>query len=1537
MITNHIINGYQVSEEIYNSSRTVVYRAVRQSDNLPVVIKLLKNSDPSFNELIKFHNQYAIAKNLHLPGIIQIYSLEIYQNRYALIMEDFGGISLKDLPQINKAKVISLQEFLYLAISLCETLDALIHHHIIHQDIQPANILINPHTQQVKLIDFGLASVLPRETPTSINPQILAATRAYLSPEQTGWMNRSVDYRTDFYSLGITFYELLTGELPFSAVDSMEFLHDHLLVHEINHEIPYVISQIINKLMAKKAEDRYQSACGLKFDLEKCLLELQSTGTISEFAIAQQDTCVDAKRFVVRYRFLIPEQLYGREKAIETLLKTFYGVSQGATTMLLVTGVSGVGKTAVIKAVYQPVIKQRGYFIQGEYNQFNLHIPFSGLVQALQDLIRQLLKEHEDNLQIWRNKILAAVGNNGQLLIDIIPELVFIIGKQSPVIQLTGIAAENRWNSLLQDFIQVFTSAEHPLVIFLDNLQWADAASLKLIELLIKNYRHLCLIGAACDQEVSQPHPLLLNFLKIAQKSDNFHTLNLAPLTLEQVNQLVADTLKCPENIALPLSQLLFQQTQGNPLFTTQFLKALYEDGWIQFNQQQGYWQCDTAQLSQQPLTKEVVALIAMQLCKLPDYIQELLKLAACLGKTFDLATLAMVSQASQAETATFLWKALQSGFILPMSDDYKFYLSQETQEIQPHSQTASYQFLHECVQQAAYSLIDRDSQAAIHLQIGQRWLNYASPDQREQHLLAIVNHLNLGIPLITTANERENLANLNLAAGRKAIATMDYGAAIAYSSTGIALLPTTAWESHYPLMLALHEAITEASFLNNDFTQMEQWAIAALPHIRTLLDTSKLQQTRILAAQSQGRYSEAIQMGLSLLHLLGIEFPEQPTQEDISEAFGLTRSLWINQPIHSLLDLPAMSDRQILVAMDILAALVNPAYTNAPTLMPLLIFKQVELSIRFGNCPISISAYSEYGLILCGIIGDIEIGYEFGELALSLQAQLPSDPLLARNSYVVHSYIKHWHTPLSTNIPALQAAYQMGIETGDIEIACLSATTACFYAYYAGQELTELAQKMAVYSRSIHQHQQTIAIACQDVHHQAVLNLLGQAKVPYRLSGQIFHQETSLAKLHQINLRPALFMWYMNQTILYYLFGKNEEAAQTSAQIGQYIDGVVALFIVPIYCFFDSLIQFSQYATATPEARHSILLQVQQHQNKLNYWANFAPQNHQHRCELVAAEQYRVLGNKAEAIKSYDRAIALAKESHYIQDEALANELAAKFYLDWGKERVACGYMQEAYSCYVKWGAKAKTDDLEQRYPQLLTRILQSAPRVTQPETCANVSDPAAHITSKTPPVLDFDLLQQFSQFFHSEVHLARLGAKFMEAAIAHTDVDKGALMINYQGSLAVVIQYDQQQLQPFAVNSLDSCVDLPLSIIRYVEQTLELTVTNADIPDSFAADPYFSHHNPQNLLCIPILQSEQLIGLLYLENSLTQQSFSCDRLETLHQLCNQAAIYLENASRYHTLEQKFMQLTSEMSQILDELQATQKQFAESDTNFGF
>jgi len=1504
------IAGYRIVEQLYLGSHTAVYRAVQTATQRSVVIKVLRREYPSFGELVQFRNQYAIAKNLPIPGIIQPLSLEPVGSGYALVMEDWGGVALASYIQQQS---LDLTDVLAIALQIADILHDLIQHRVVHKDLKPANILIQPESKQVKLIDFSIASLLPKETQEIQSPNILEGTLAYLAPEQTGRMNRGIDYRADFYALGVTLYQLLTGTLPFVSDDPLELIHCHLAkvpvpVEQVNPDVPEVVAAIVTKLMAKNAEDRYQSALGLKHDLEQCLTQWKTTGEIAEFELGQRD---------LSDRFLIPEKLYGRETEVAQLLAAFDRVADGASELMLVAGFSGIGKTAVVNEVHKPIVRQRGYFIKGKFDQFNRNIPLSAFVQALRDLMGQLLSESDAQLTQWQAKILAAVGENGQVLIDVIPELEQIIGKQPPAPELSGSAAQNRFNLLFQKFIEVFTTAEHLLVMFLDDLQWADLASLQLIKLLMNDNGYLLMLGAYRDNEVSPVHPFILAVEEIRKASAIVNTITLAPLDLADTNHLVADTLKCSRELAQPLTELIDRKTQGNPFFTTQFLKALHEDGQITFDRDRRYWQCDIAQVNALSLTDDVVEFMAVQLQKLPAETQQVLKLAACVGNQFDLTTLAIISEQSQTDAATALWKALQEGLILPTSQVYKFF--QGTEQSAPESSVnPTYRFLHDRIQQAAYSLISKENSVTIHYRIGRLLLSHFSSVAQEERIFEIVGHLNPGISLIVNPGERIELARLNLIAGHKAMTSNAYAAALEYLSQAIDLLPKDAWTEHYAFTLELHHHRLDAAYLNTQYEDLEAWGEIVLQQATSLLDRIKVYETRMMALQSQGRFLEVVETGLQVLKLLGIEFPAQPTPADIDAAYERSRQAWQGRDPLSLLDLPAMQDPQLIAAIQIMSKIVPSAHIAAPPLLPLLSFKQVELSIQHGNSPISIFSYADYGLILCGIIGDIPTGYEFGKLSLALLERLQITSFKSRAYFIVNAFIRYWREPLQHSIPLLLEGYRSGLESGDWECVALNLLTASHYQYWTGHELSALAKDMLIYRQVIDQVKQEATLKSHEVYLQTVLNLLGQAKLPYDLQGHIFNADQSLPLLQSANDRVSLCHVYLNQAFLCYLFEQDELAVEHASHLAEYADGVCGYFQMVVWMFYDALIQIRCYPKALPEQQLLILERIADHQVKLKVWAIHAPFNHQHRWQLVAAEQHRVLNQRAEAIDLYDQAIAGAKSNGFIQEEALANELAAKFYLGWGKEKIAQEYLTNAYYGYVHWGAKAKVQDLERRYPQLLAPILQQqqttlsttetvfATTFLAPSQAPSTKSSTSGSTSIST-ALDLATLLKASQALSREIQLDKLLATLLHTVLENAGADKGVLLMprDHQWFVEAIATVDQPaQVQSIA---LSSSPEIPHSLINTVKRSPQpVVIMDATLHPTLATDAYVVQQQLKSMLCTPILQQGELVAILYLENHVTVGAFTSDRVELLNFLCAQAAISLKNAQLYQQAQEK-------------------------------
>ncbi|NEO85809.1 MAG: AAA family ATPase [Spirulina sp. SIO3F2] len=1544
--------GYQQTELLYTGTRTLVYRAIHLSDAQSVIIKVLRNPHPTFNELVQFRNQYVITRNLEQPHIVQPLALQRYDNGYALVMPDEGAISLASYWQ-NAAH--ELRELLNIAIQLAEALHILAGQQIIHKDIKPANILIHPQTQQIQLIDFSIASLLPKEQRQLVNPKGLEGTLAYISPEQTGRMNRGIDYRSDFYSLGVTLYELLVGTVPFTKEEPLELIHAHIaqvpmspgdLLNAQGLFHPQALSGIILKLMAKNAEDRYQSALGFKHDLERCLQSLDSTGEIADFELGERDMCD---------RFLIPEKLYGREAEVQTLLDAFERVASpptsrgqgtrsqgGRAEMLLVVGFSGIGKTAVVNEVHKPIVRQQGYFIKGKFDQFNRNIPFSAFVQALRDLMGQLLGEADAELQTWKAQILEAVGESGQVLIEVIPELERVIGVQPPVPELSGTAAQNRFNRLFEQFTAVFTTPEHPLVMFLDDLQWADSASLNLMKVLMadRETSYLLLLGAYRDNEVFPAHPLMRMLTELEKQEAAISTITLAPLSEQQINQLVAETLSCNLEIAMPLTKLVYRKTQGNPFFTTQFLKGLYEDKLITFNRELGYWQCDLAQVHAAALTNDVVAFMAGRLLKLPQATQDVLKLAACIGNQFDLETLAVVKEAALEESAADIWCALQEGLVIPTSQSYKFFQSAiDTQLSQ--DETVGYRFLHDRIQQAAYSLIPEAQKQKTHLTIGRLLLGHTSEKNLDDKVFEITNNLNYGIELIDDQREKTQIATLNLRAAHKAKKSTAYAASANYLSFGIQLLKENGWHDNYLLMFDLHKECAESEYLQGDLGRSEIIANKALERARSAIEKIEIYNILIVQYTVTAQYQKAIDFGRIALNLLEIQWQDDQLKQDLEQELQSAKEQLGDREISALIDCPEMVIPEKRSAIEILHNLLPATFSVHQALWCVLVVKMVNLSLQYGHIAECCFGYSFYGVLVNSMFGDYKSGHEFGILSLNLSRKFKDLAQESKACNILAAFLLHWQQPIHYCETINERGYEAGLESGQLQFIGYITYNRILSLFHSGKNLdgllTEFSTYLPLLEKIKHYYSYDILVGCQLAISSLTSIPLDESPGAIKSAQEHQYFDTCRSRdsfpgicIYQILKAQILYLFYCPQKAL--------EALLSAQELIQFIDGH---FTIAEYSYYHSLSLLGHYKSASCVEQAKILDQVQNNQKQLRMWAEGCPENFQHKVNLVEAEVAQNRQEQLLALEMYDRAIVGAKENQFIQDEALANELAAKFYVAWGKEKIASIYMQEAYYCYARWGAKAKTDHLKSHYPELLTPILQkqqdefdaidSLTSLTQTLTATLQSQTQS--SASLSEALDFAAILQAAQKLSSTIELDELLGEMAEIILTNAGAQKIALLIpdGEQWQLQataeqiengkIVTKIPAQRLTPESL--------VPIRLIQYVKNTQEpVLISKAKTEMTGILEGYLPKHQPQSVLCVPLLNQGNLVAIAYLEHPTTKGVFIHSRQTIVEFLCAQAAVALQNAQLY----QRAQLSQAKTEQALVELQQTQIQLVQSE-----
>ena len=1568
---------YTVTHKIYESPKTIVYEGYRTEDKYPFIFKMLPSEYPEPKRVAQFHHEYEITRGLNLPGIINSYGVQKYQNHWVLILENIQGETLNKLIATNS---IDLVTFLHIAIRLAESLNELHANNIIHKDIKPSNIIVNLETGQVKITDFSISSRLSLENQTISNPNLLEGTLLYMSPEQTGRMNRSLDYRTDFYSLGVVCYEMLIGYPPFQSTDAMELVHCHLAKspptpHSLEPSIPKVLSDIVMKLLAKTAESRYQSGYGIKADLQICLQQLQTTGEIGDFVCGQQD---------ISDRFQIPQKIYGRDREIEILLTCFDRVTtpavegtRRATEMLLVSGYSGIGKSMLIQEIYKPITPQRGYFISGKFDQFRRNIPYSAIVSAFTDLIRQLLTETESQLALWQEQLLAALGNNGQVIIDVIPEVELIIGEQPAVPQLIPVETQNRFNQVFQKFIHVFCQPEHPLVIFLDDLQWVDAASLKLIELLMtdKQIQYLFMVGAYRDNEVNPTHPLVRTLEELYKIGVIITEIVLAPLSQQHVMQLIADTLPSHTESVTDLAELVMTKTNGNPFFINQFLKTLYQENLITFQMHQagvsGSWRWNLEQIKAMDITDNVVDLMIGKLKKLPVETQQVLRLAACVGNRFDLDTLSIIHEKTAASIYQILISAIQEGLILPTSG------LEAAAEVDPELKSQllirNYKFLHDRVQQAAYALIDDEQKRAVHLKIGQLLLANTSSEERDDKLFTLVDHLNIGRILITVESEQVELIQLNLEAAQKAKDATAYAAALQYLIKAFSFLEVERfqdrlWTQHYELALALYKEKAEVDYLNGHFEQSEAVIHQAVARAKTPIEQAEIYHMLIVQYTLRAKYAEAIQTGRQALSLINIDLPEDDFEAARDREMAEAKETIGERSIASLFDLPTMSQPEKQTAVKLLITMGPPCYRSHQRLWAVIVPKVINLCLKYGNVPQIGYSHTAYGGLLGYVWNDYKTGTEFGELAHRLMKEKFHNPSDQSVFYLmIGSSLRHWSKPLKYATQDYHEAYNVGLESGNLQYAAYAFGHNMYCRFYQGINLNELLKEIEGYLSFSRTRKNQWAIDLLEGGQRIILNLmeanLPQSALPNGLSEAEYLDNCEAHKNIQ-----TICIYYILKTQLLYLLGQPSQALECYSAAETRIISVATQGLLPSaeQVFNHSLILVALYPQVDTVQQPQYWKQLESNQQQLKIWAENCPENFLHKYLLIEAEMARLSDDALTAIDLYDQAIESAAENKFIQHQALGNELAAQFWLTKDKEKIAKAYLVEAHYGYKLWGANRKVLDLEEKYPHWL--LIQTRAKMEVGDTAMTGTNTligtvqnnlhhsftATRTSSVTDSPLDLTTIMKASQAISSEIVLANLIKKFMHIVIENVGAQKGWLILRNRGFEISELEHskglDEWFIEAHAtldevevleksipLTSMDknnsAAIVLPQTIIAYCIRTqMPVVLDDAAREELFVNDAYVLQQQPKSVLCFPIIYKNQLIGLFYLENNLTTGVFTSNRLAVLKLLSTQIAISLENAQTMATLDAKVLERTAQLNAKMEELIQTRNELVQSE-----
>ncbi len=1456
---------YALGETLRESGGTATYRAVSGADHRVVILKIVDPRRCTARALDRQRREYEIGRSLDLAAVARPLALVTHQGMPALVVEDSGGEPLDRVA----AGPMATGKFLEIAVRVAGAVEDLHRSGVVHRDLKPENILVHPTTLDVKLADLGLATRLPRELKAPRPPELIEGSLPYMSPEQTGRMNRAIDSRTDLYSLGVTFYELLTGRRPFEARDPLEWVHCHIAraptpLSDVVASAPEAITRIVMKLLEKMAEDRYQTARGLRHDLERCLAQWRADGAIEPFALGERDQ---------PDRLQIPEKLYGRDAELATLVRAFEGVAEtGATGLVLVSGYAGIGKSSLVHELEKPIVRRHGLFVAGKFDPYEREVPYSTIVQALRQLVLDVLAEDEERRAEWRARLAGALGMNAQLVVDVIPPLELVIGPQPPVAELPPSDAERRFRAVFRRFIAAFACEERPLVLFLDDLQWADPAGLALVHDLVTepDLRFLLVVGAYRDNEVTPAHPLVATVDAARSAGARHSRIAVGPLSAEDLGLLVADALRSSAREAAPLAAIVAEKTGANPFFAIQFLIALHEEHLLALDERTGSWRWDLGRIRARSFTDNVVDLMVARLGRLTPETQDALTQLAALGNAAEQRILQAVVDRSEAETQAVLLQALREGLLLRVDDGYRF--------------------VHDRVREAAYSLVAEASRPAVHLRIGRRLVARLPRREVEERVFEIVNQLNRGVDLMSDPVERDAVRSLDVLAGRKARDAGAYASSRTHLRLAAALLPADPWTRCYDEAFGLELALAECEYLVGEFSRADEILDELLGTATSDLDRAKVDRLRIRLYESTGRFEGAWRTGLAALGRFGVSFPE--TAPQIAAAFESElregRENLAGRRPSDLVDAPEIVAPDVRMAIRLLVDTYVPAYNAAPEAHRLLVMRAVNLCLRHGTTQESSVVYAGYAMLLIAIAGDVRLASEFAEAALRL-AERFGDVRATADIKSLSAVLEPWWRPLRASLPSIDGGFRAQQEIGDLSRAGISAVIAAWTVVVeSGEPLDEVLSASERYlAFAKESRNDTIRDALRHIR-QLVPVLKGTTKEPGSFDDATFSEADCCAAFERARFGAGLTIHRVLEQIAAFVYGRYEQAYAAAVEEASAPKPVSPFLYDATHHLFRGLAAAALHGRAPAAEQRDLARVLAEELERHRSWAESCRENFLHRHALLSAEAARIAGRELEAEASYAQAIESARENGFVQHEAIANELASRFHGARGLEFVADAYLREARACYARWGAAGKVRQLEEQHA-----------RLREPRPIAPTATFAAAATQ-----LDLLSVAKGSQTISGEIVPDKLARTLLQVVLEQGGARRGCLLLARDGLLTVEAEATVAEdgvrsnlLRSIPVASASPLV--PASLVGYVQRTRERVILDASGgADRFSADGYLARRRPRSVLCLPIVRQGAVVGILYLENDLVTGAFTPERLVAVELLATQAAISLQNAA---------------------------------------
>ncbi|MCU0848553.1 MAG: PAS domain S-box protein [Spirochaetes bacterium] len=1485
-----VIQGYAVTDEFHGDERFIVYSARRNRDDKKVLIKIQKPGSSPHSAL---RHELELLENLRIPGVVNVLSVEDSSSGPAIVYEDPDCVFLDE---IISGGPLEMLDSLRIGIGLSEILSGLHKNSIIHRGIRPSGILVNLKKDRVLLFDFTSSINSAVEQHRIFQQNLLEFSLPYISPEQTGRVNRPVDYRTDFYSLGITLYEMFTGRLPFQYSDILELIHSHVSrtpvpPGQIRQEASGTLSEIIMKLLSKNPEERYQSAIGIMHDLKKCISDYKNKGSIDDFQIASRD---------VPEILTLPRKLYGRDIEKKQLIEVHEWVRSGEVEAVFVCGYPGIGKTTLVHDVFRPMMRSGGFFIEGKFDQFNHDMPYSAVIQALKDLAKQLLVESREKLEYWKNSLLNALGANAAVIIDVVPEIGHILGQQPGVPSLGPAESKNRFNMAFQNFFRIFSQRENTLVMFIDDLQFADQDSINLIQKILTDTDcvPMLFVGSFRDDGLHEGHPLPPAIEEIKKSGVTITEIALGPLTVTDIEFMLMDMMACTRKACRQLAALVYEKTIGNPFFVNQLINKLYEDRLLYFNYGSGKWEWDLGMIRVYEITENVIDLLVGKIKKLSTRVQELLMTASCVGISFNINILSSILEKPTLEISNLIREAVSEGLVIPVMDSYG------TDE---EADRVLYSFQHDRVQEAAYFMLPEEKRKRIHLEIGGYMIRGHSEKDIDDRVFDIVNQINKGADLVTDPAERRRFAELNMRAARKAKASTAYQQAVNYLNSILSVLPEDAWDKNYKTTYDLYRESSECEYLAGNHENAEFLFETVLKNARSNIDKADIYNIKIILYANTGRFIENSILGMEALALFGFSFPSYDDVDGLKKAialeYGEYKSNMSGKMVEDLIDLPRISDPELMICMKILMNMISSAYVSNQVLFAFLGLKSINLSLKHGIIPDSIFAFSAWGLLLGSNYRDYDSSYEFGTLSLRLNDKLNNPSTRCNVPFVFGNFISHWKTHIKDNIKYLREAYSAGIETGDFVYASFTVNSLPrILLSYGHNNLADVLMETNDTLAFLRKIKNYASLERQELVRHAILNLMGETVDVMSLNSPDFDEESHIRKMKDIHYGTGIALYYFYKVVTLFTYGYYEEAHENAVEAVRNLPFISSSFQEADCIFYYALCLSAVSADSSPEKRILLAEEIRKYQERMRLWFEFCPDNFMCRYLLIEAEISRLTGDSSSAMDLYDLAIKSAGDNGFLHITAISNELAARFYFSKGKVKIAKAYFADAVLNYRKWGAVRKASLLEERF------INQENITGTDKALVAGFQDhpsaPPHQVPERTTEIIDLMSVIKASQVISGEIALHSLIEKLMKILIENAGAEWGALFIEREGKLVVEARYyaDSDSVSIIESGNIELDQNISQSIINYSRRTGETVwINRPEDQGIFSSDPYMIKNRPSSLLSMPIIEQSRIIGLIYLENRLVSELFTPDRMEILMLLSSQAAISLKNALNFN------------------------------------